>query len=525
MPGLDTGVLDQLDIDLALRRIKTDVTSDFILSPHYSAVFENVGDDLWDQISTELRDGRFEAALPIEIEVPKPNGITRPGTILPPADRILYQALVDFVSEIGEAQLDRTRTFSHVLVSPDPEGRMFEPGRRSWDRLKEAVTEACEDPTIEWAIRADISAYFERIYQHNLVNLLTSSGCEPGAVNLLEKLLSAWREKDSHGILQGMFPSDFLGNFALLGLDSAFEVDGIRSARYVDDLFLFFPTRRNAREGLVRLCQALRREGLHLNERKSDIVESELLLHEETRVDQLFEEAWEEVEGEAFGLIAVGFYGFETPWMDEEEPPDEEELELMSVERLYDQLEEPDAPSDRIERFCLPLLAAAGSDIAVDRALSGFIDRPHLAKTYASYLARIGRDHPELVERLEALFQENDFSYDWQHHWVAGALLFQEDVSGPTLTTALRILKAPAFSPALRAVCAALVGKHGDAGKRRQLRTHYSAEASPYVRSAILFASRYFPTAERRTCLGAWGGHSSENALVASAVRKLVSVS
>ena len=52
MPGLDRTVLDQIDPQLALGRIKNDILSDFILSPHYGAIFEHVGDQLWGGLET-----------------------------------------------------------------------------------------------------------------------------------------------------------------------------------------------------------------------------------------------------------------------------------------------------------------------------------------------------------------------------------------------------------------------------------------------------------------------------------------
>jgi hypothetical protein len=519
MPGLDPTIIGLIDTNLSLGRIRRDLNSDFILSPHYAAVFAHANDDLWEQTKSSLRSGCFEPELPITIEVPKLTGLTRPGSILKPMDRLVYQTLIDVIAPTAERYIDRSRTFSHVLVDPDPEYQMFKNDHDCWNNLHESIKQYSEDPNWSHAIRADVANFFERLYQHVLINLLRSSDCPSGAVNLLEELLLSWMERDSHGILQGMFPSDFLGNFYLVGLDSYLEVQGVPSARFVDDLYIFYPSKPGAQKGMTELCKSLRREGLHLNDRKSQILETEKLIHEETQIDRMFNEAREELVGVFPG---ANWYGFQSIWLSEESESSEEEVTLHAVESLYQRIEEPDAPSNRIELFCLPILAEAGSEIAVQRALDGLVERPYLAKIYSSYLMRLIRVNPQIKNEMQRVLKEGDFSYDWQLMWPIAALLSTDRIERSTVTTVIRILCNHSCSVALRALSAIFVGKHGDPGQRRNLIQQYSNEPSDYVREAILFASRYFPASERRSCMSAWGGHSKVNALIARAVQKII---
>jgi hypothetical protein len=523
MPGLDQTVITQIDPELALGRILTDVRTDFILAPHYSAVFANVGEELWDQVSRALRSGTFEPQLPVTIEVPKPSGLTRPGSILSPEDRLVYQALVDFIAPQAETELDRSRVFSHVLLDPDPEFTMFEPSYECWSRLQQAIVQYCMDEQYTRAIKADVASFFERLYQHNLVNLLRACGCSSEAVNLLERLLSAWMEKDSHGILQGMFPSDFLGNFYLFGLDSDLVVRDLPSARYVDDIYVFHTAPQQARKGLVDLCRMLRHEGLHLNERKTHIFSTEELLREETRLDQLFEQAREEIEAERSAGYVLGWYGFQTIWSpDVEEDRDEEEITLRAVESLYEEADEVDeSTADKIEKFCLPILAAAGSDTAIRRTLARLTERHHLAKAYSSYLATFVSSVPDISTEIEHLLENDRLPYDWQLMWVIATLVRAETIATRTVNSVIRIMRDTSRSVALRGLCPLIIGRHGHAGQRRNLRHHYADEPSDYVRASILFSTRYFPSPERRSCVGAWSGHSPTNALIGETVRRL----
>ena len=521
MTGLDPTIVSALDHTLALQRIQNDVRSDFIIAPHYSSVYTNIGNELWDEVERDLRSGNFNPGPPITIDVPKSNGLTRPGSILLPKDRLVYQLLVDFVAPTAEENLDRNRVFSNVLIDP-PDPRMFSSSSDNWSNMRNEIRAYCESDDIHFAIKADIACFFERLYQHNLINLLHSCGCNTNAVKLLERLLSAWMEKDSHGILQGMFPSDFLGNFYLYGLDSDLLVRDTPFVRYVDDIYVFYETKNQARKGLMNLCRSLRHEGLHLNAKKTRILPVRDLLIEETIVDRLFEEARDEIESEN---VIVDWYSFQIIWQEPETREEERQIEIEATERLFHEINNTDVDaktSEKIEKFCLPFLGFVGSEVAVQRAINGMGERPHLSRLYATYLGAVAKENEAIVNELEELIVEQNSPYDWQTLWILASLIPVERLKTRTVNAIFRLLRDPARSIVLRALCAIAIGRHGSPGQRRNLKHHYADEPSEYVRSAIVFATRYFPTPERRTCLGAWGSHSDINSLIASAVSKLV---
>jgi retron-type reverse transcriptase len=189
MPGMDPALVNTLDFGLALGRIRTDILTDFVLAPHYSAVYVYVADDLIDIVKRSLRSGEYAAGIPIRVDIPKANGISRPGSILTPVDRVVYQLLVDTIGPQAESQLDRSRVFSHILLSEDPDCRMFRSHDECWQEMQAALQDKCQDVNWPFVVKSDIANYFERIYQHNLINLLRSSGCDSRVVNLLEEVL------------------------------------------------------------------------------------------------------------------------------------------------------------------------------------------------------------------------------------------------------------------------------------------------------------------------------------------------
>lgn len=512
MPGLDKKVLDAIQPKEVLQRIKIDTRTDFILAPHYNAVFVNAGLQLWERVREQLRAGTYEPSMPHTISVPKERGFTRPGSILSPMDRFVYQALIDVASPALESQLDRTRTYSHVLSST-PEA-MFEDAHVSWTQFQSAVGAMCQQEG--FVVKADIANYFERLPQHHLVNLMSAAQCSSEVVNLIEELLLAFQQRNSFGIVQGVFASDVLGNFFLSEFDGYCEVRGIPSARYVDDLYMYFGSEVAARRGLMSLIEQLRKDGLHLNEFKSGIRTSHDVLREETEIDALFEAARVEVRTEIEEVLSTG-YGFTAEW-EMEDDDTEERVKVAATERLYDAIEEHPEQSDKIERFCLPILRAGGSERAIAGVLTRLPDKPYLASYYHAYLARFAKSDQALVRSLEVVMQTSQLVSDYERMYLLGSMFGAKKVRRESCNEAVRWIGNMRMAPETRAMAALFVAKHGGPTQKRAVRNAYEDEPSTYVKGALLYASRYFTGPERKTCKKAWGAHSLENTLIAQTI-------
>ena len=93
MAYLDSVLIDALDKSRAFGRVLVDADTDFIYAPHYKLLYELMQDELWGHITNSLASGQYTPSPLITAEIPKSSGLTRPGSILFPADRVLYQAL------------------------------------------------------------------------------------------------------------------------------------------------------------------------------------------------------------------------------------------------------------------------------------------------------------------------------------------------------------------------------------------------------------------------------------------------
>ena len=523
MAGLDSKVIQNLNPELSLKRIKNDVQSDFIYAPHFNAIFSLAGDELWDRLINKLKSGNYEPALPITLEVPKLSGFSRPGSILWPFERLIYQTSVDEIAPVAESTLNREQVFSYVLLEDDPHGFMFESASDCFTSFKEKVLQNCQSGKYTHVLKADVASFFERLYQHVLINLLSAAGCNNYIVSFLEKLISLLTQKDSHGIIQGVFPSDFLGNFYLCALDAEHQMNDVPFVRYVDDIYMFFTSEKDVNLHKILLSSWLRRDGLNLNEAKTKTFEVEDLIREETEVEQMFEEAKDEAWSE---LSREDFYASTISWDflfgdEPEEEIDEEDIELEATRKLFDLEEVNSETKNKIVKFCLPVFTATHDDHAINYVLETYPDLKHMAQPYARYLKRFVSKNLEVTKAVESLLSNKNVYYEYQFMWLYAALMGADRVSSDSVKYAMNQLRNTTFSEALRATCAVFIGKFGSATQRRILRTHYPQEPSPYVRSAILHSSRHFPKNEKDTCYTAWSGHNEVNSLIVSALKKM----
>jgi hypothetical protein len=127
--GMDPALLKAIDWSLAIKRIIHDLRSDFIYAPYLSYIYAKAGEELANVLEKELSAGSFNPGPPLTIEVPKsarmrvavaskrpgPN-FSRPGSILLPRDRLLYQALADQAAPIIPSLTPRRTTIGPLAI-------------------------------------------------------------------------------------------------------------------------------------------------------------------------------------------------------------------------------------------------------------------------------------------------------------------------------------------------------------------------------------------------------------------------
>lgn len=202
-------------------------------------------------------------------------------------------------------------------------------------------------------------------------------------------------------------------------------------------------------------------------------------------------------------------YGFQSEWDDEE--PDEEDLKLQATMLLFDSLSNYPGHEESIERFCLPIFSAAGSDYAVDHVLDSIKKRPSMSQIYAAYVAKFLKT-AEVQQRLLSILNDASLG-DWQKMWILAALLQAEGSNDIGVKVASGLVREPKGHDALRAVAAIYVGRFGDHSRRKVLSSIYGS-VSNYIQAAIYYSSRTWPSVERSNAKASWSGHSQLHSLI-----------
>lgn len=526
--GLEHSLVDRIDWTLALERVIHDQQSDFIYAPHLGFIFRNAKQVLIDKLKSELKDGRYSPGVPLTIEVPKSfrmrvavkqgrfgPSYSRPGSILLPLDRLMYQAIADQIAPVVEAASDKKRSFGTRLAEPNSPS-MFVATRNSWSGLQKVLKDNAQSPLVRYVLKIDISNFFGSLNQHTLIDILADAGVGRPILDRLEHLLIHYTgERSSRGIIQGLNSSDLFGNFYMSPIDQFLDDHGVASARYVDDVYVFVDSVESADRLLRVLIPTLRSYDLVLNEAKSVLLPKNALQTEEPDLEALFHDATQEIAEQFKDEDLNVDYGLQSEWEDVESASPVQDLELAATKLLFGSIASFSGQEENIERFCLPLFKKAKSDFAVAHVLDAVKRRPAMTQIYASYLSQF--IYKANIQTSIAEFIKDDVLVDWQKMWMFAALLKVKPKDSNPIQMALAIFRDAGRHETLRAVAAIYVGTYGDLGRRKILISLY-AGLTPYLQAAIYFSTKDWPHNERAGARASWRSLTSLNSLLTSAM-------
>ena len=232
-----------------------------------------------------VHSGAYRATPSRRVNIPKPDGGTRPLGVAAIEDKIVQKAVTEIIlTPIYEAEF---LGFSYG----------FRPGRGAHNAL-DALSVGITRRKVNWVVDCDIRAFFDNVSRDWLVRFLEHRIADKRVIRLITKWLNAgvmeggkWRD-DLRGTPQGSVVSPVLANVYLhYVLDLWFhkkwrrhEVRGDAIiVRYADDFVVGFQHKRDAERFLDAVKARFKRFGLDLHPDKTRLIEFGRFAIEERR--------------------------------------------------------------------------------------------------------------------------------------------------------------------------------------------------------------------------------------------------
>jgi len=275
----------KFNLETSIKRLKKDLRDDWFPDfLNYNDVFQD-NKYILEQLSVYIgKDIIYKASPALHFDIPKPGYAIRYSSETNIIDRLIYQACVDVIA-IDLDKIHSESVYSHRVNTEWNSKYFFRYAVDEWNKFLTDTKIELDKEENEVLLVTDLSNYYESISINDLINTLNfqieniglsdEKENEFKKVSLqLKELLSTWCEPNTRrGIPQNRDASSFLSNLFLNSVDAAMLNSGYKYFRYMDDIRIVCKDKFEARKALKLLANELRKKGLSLNSKKTQILD------------------------------------------------------------------------------------------------------------------------------------------------------------------------------------------------------------------------------------------------------------
>ncbi|VVB86198.1 Reverse transcriptase (RNA-dependent DNA polymerase) [uncultured archaeon] len=471
--------LKSLNLNLAWKRVHVDSKKQFVPDLLYLKDYERDLKINLDNLKARLSSD-FHPQAPMTIDQPKSNFSLRPGLAINIEDRIVYQALVDYIAPIIDPKLSDS-VYSFRLSTKPNDQYFFKNQVHQWKFYREERRKCYVEEGYTYLLQTDITAFFEHISHTILIEKLEEFINDDEILKVLKAIIADWSGYiglHGLGLPQNSAPSSFLSNFYLKYVDDMIlsETLDCRYLRFADDISIFTRSKGDAKKILKVLVQILR--VLHLN-----IQDKKTKIFDKTEIEELIDEKQD--------IIQAIDYGIEGDTIDP--------IKFDDLVKLFEEtIKNADDFNKTHFNFCITRFKKINSDYAVDYLLEKLEDMPHSANIFVDYLTLFINDSNKIKNAISNFLANPETNiYEWQEMWFLIVLREAAALNKTQLNLVRRILKDRNKHWATRTFAFLALGKHGDESDREYIKTQYINEDNIFVKKAILIGCHKMNKKER----------------------------